>query len=36
MLYSGLALGYRDAEAPINRLRTRRAPFNAWGELRGF
>jgi nitroreductase len=36
MLYSGLALGYRDPEAPINTLRTRRDPFEAWGEMRGF
>lgn len=36
MLYSGLALGYREPSAPVNSLRTRRDPFEAWGELRGF
>jgi nitroreductase len=36
MLYSGLALGWRDEAAPINTLRTARAPFDEWGEMRGF
>jgi nitroreductase len=36
MLYSGLALGYRDESAPINQWRTTRAPFDEWGEMRGF
>jgi nitroreductase len=36
MLFSGMALGYRDPEAPINRLRAARDPFEAWGELIGF
>jgi nitroreductase len=36
MLFSGMALGYRDAEAPINRLKASRDPFELWGELRGF
>ena len=36
LLFSGMALGYRDADHPINRLRTRRDPFAAWAELRGF
>jgi nitroreductase len=35
-LFSGMALGYRDETAPINAWRTRRDPFEAWGELRGF
>ena len=36
MLFSGMAMGWRDEAAPINSLRTRRDPFEVWGELRGF
>lgn len=36
MLFSGMALGYADETAAINTLRTRRDPFEAWGELKGF
>jgi nitroreductase len=36
MLFSGMALGYRDPDAPINALRTRRAPLEEFAELRGF
>ena len=36
MLYSGIALGYRDDAAPVNAWRSRREPFEAWGELKGF
>jgi nitroreductase len=36
MLFSGMALGYRDASHPINTLRTRREPFEAFAEMRGF
>ncbi|MFN3521076.1 MAG: nitroreductase [Phenylobacterium sp.] len=36
MLFSGMALGWRDPDAPINTLRTRRDPFEAWGEMNGF
>lgn len=36
MVFSGMALGYRDEAAPINSLRTRRDPFEAWAEMRGF
>lgn len=36
MLFSGMALGYRDPEAPINALRASRDPFEVWGELLGF
>ena len=36
MLFSGMALGYRDDTAPINTLRTRRDPFEDFAELRGF
>ena len=32
----GVALGYEDTAAPINGLRTPRAPWAEWGELRGF
>lgn len=35
-LFSGMALGYADETAPINRWRTRRDPFAAWCEMRGF
>ncbi len=36
MVFSGMALGWRDEAAPINSLRTRRDPFAVWGELKGF
>ena len=36
MVFSGMALGYRDQEHPINGWRTRRDPFEAWAEMRGF
>jgi nitroreductase len=36
MLFSGMALGYRDESAPINTLRTRRDPLEAVAEFRGF
>lgn len=36
MVFSGMALGYRDETHPINTLRTRRDPFETWGEMRGF
>ncbi|HEY9217677.1 MAG TPA: nitroreductase [Phenylobacterium sp.] len=36
MVFSGMALGYRDDAAPINTLRSTRDPFDTWGELRGF
>ena len=36
MLFSGMALGWRDPDAPINTLRSARDPFEVWGELRGF
>jgi nitroreductase len=36
MLFSGMALGYADKDAPINGWRTRRDDFEIWGELRGF
>jgi nitroreductase len=36
MLFAGMALGYRDESAPINRLRTDRAPLAEFAQLRGF
>jgi len=36
LMFSGMALGYRDPDHPINGLRTRRDPLDAWCELRGF
>lgn len=36
MVFSGMALGYRDESHPINTLKTRRDPFEAWCEMRGF
>jgi nitroreductase len=36
MVFSGMALGYRDGEHPINALRTRREPFEAFAQMRGF
>jgi hypothetical protein len=36
MLFSGMALGYRDEAAPINRLRTDRAPLAEFASLHGF
>ncbi|WP_312792942.1 nitroreductase [Diaphorobacter nitroreducens] len=32
----GVALGYEDAAAPINTLRSSRAPWGEWGQMRGF
>ena len=36
MLFSGMALGWRDETAPINGFRSTRDPFETWGELKGF
>ena len=36
MLFSGMAMGFRDPDAPINTLRASREPFEQWGELIGF
>jgi nitroreductase len=36
MLFSGMALGCRDENHPINRLRTDRAPLEEFATLRGF
>lgn len=36
MVFCGVALGYRDETAPINRLRTRREPLEAVARFLGF
>lgn len=36
MLFCGIALGYRDPDAPINGFLTRRAPLTEWCTLHGF
>ena len=36
MVFSGMGMGYRDEAAPINAWRTRRDPFDAWADMRGF
>jgi nitroreductase len=36
MLFSGMALGYRDEAHPINTLRTRRDTVEEFAEMRGF
>jgi len=36
MVFSGMALGYRDEAHPINTLRARRDPFETWAEMKGF
>jgi nitroreductase len=36
MLFSGMALGFRDEGHPINTLKAARDPFDVWAELKGF
>lgn len=36
LLFAGIALGWRDEDAPINQWRTERDPFETWAEMRGF
>jgi nitroreductase len=36
MVYSGMALGYEDPDAPINRWRSPRAPLEAFATFSGF
>jgi nitroreductase len=36
MLFAGISVGYRDPSAPINRLRTERAPLAEFASFRGF
>jgi len=35
-LFAGIALGYADEQAPINQIRTPRAPFEDIAEMWGF
>ena len=36
MVFSGMALGWRDETHPINAWRSARDPLDTWAELRGF
>jgi nitroreductase len=36
MLFAGMAMGYRDEDAPINALKATRDGFEVWGEMAGF
>lgn len=36
LVFSGMALGYRDKDHPVNSLRTRREPLDAFATLIGF
>ncbi|MDO9443034.1 MAG: nitroreductase [Beijerinckiaceae bacterium] len=36
MVFAGIALGWRDEEAPVNRLVTERDAFETWAEMIGF
>jgi nitroreductase len=36
MIYCGMALGYADPDAAVNRLRTERAPVSAFATFKGF
>ena len=36
MVFSGMAMGWRDPSHPINHWRTRRDPLDVWCEMRGF
>jgi len=36
MLFAGMAMGYRDPDAPINTLKASRDSFDVWGEMIGF
>jgi hypothetical protein len=36
MLFSGMALGYRDPDHPINGWRSARDPVEVWCDLKGF
>ena len=36
MVFAGMALGYRDERAVLNRFRTAREPLEVFAELRGF
>jgi hypothetical protein len=36
MIYCGMALGYADRSAPVNSLRSERAPVEEFASFRGF
>ena len=36
LVYCAMALGYADPNAPVNRLRSARAPVDEFASLRGF
>jgi len=36
LIYCGMSLGYADPQAPVNRLRSARAPVDEFATLRGF
>jgi nitroreductase len=36
MLFSGMAMGFRDPDHPINTLKASRDAFEVWGEMLGF
>ena len=36
MVFSGMAMGWRDPEHPINALRASRDPMDVWCEMRGW
>ena len=36
MVFAGIAMGWRDDNAPINCWQSRRDPFGVWGEMIGF
>jgi hypothetical protein len=36
MVYCGMSFGYPDADAPVNQLRTERAPLEEIASFRGF
>jgi len=36
MVFAGMSMGYRDPDHPLNRLRTKREPFEIVGQMLGF
>jgi nitroreductase len=36
MLFCGMAIGYADPDAPVNRLRSEREPLDGFARLHGF
>lgn len=35
MLFCGMAIGYSDTDAPVNRLETRRLPLDEFASFKG-